>query len=70
MNILFEICGKYNVLSRFLFQFPFISFGMLPVETPQPSLGSATPAFISQTPIESQALEVQAPIKQRVSRMI
>ncbi|GFN99845.1 cell division cycle protein 27 homolog [Plakobranchus ocellatus] len=41
------------------------SFGMLPVENPVPVPGSATPSFISPVPTESQALEVQAPIKTR-----
>ncbi|XP_059169210.1 cell division cycle protein 27 homolog [Physella acuta] len=41
------------------------SFGLLPVENPLPVSASSTPSFISPVPTDSQALEVQAPIKTR-----
>ncbi|CAL1539178.1 unnamed protein product [Lymnaea stagnalis] len=41
------------------------SFGLLPVENVTPVSGSSTPSFISPVPTDSQALEVQAPIKTR-----
>ncbi|CAG5121231.1 unnamed protein product, partial [Candidula unifasciata] len=41
------------------------SFGLLPLENPMIISGSATPSFISPLPTESQALEVQAPMKAR-----